>query len=540
MRTWKKQHRYVGSLLAGLLMVLAFPFIGSLPLLMCVALVPLLMVEDQVSSANYRSNKVFIHAYLTFLIYNVGTTWWIWNASPGGAIFAFTLNALIMALVFQLFHMTKKKLGSTLGYAAFILFWMSFETIHYTWELSWPWLNLGNVFAISPKLVQWYAYTGVLGGTLWLLLLNLLFFLIIKKAWIEKRKLSDLRKLLILIVLTLTVPIAISNYEYGNYELGKGKLAGVVVTQPNIDPYNEKFMGNVHDQLDKICDLADRHVSEETEFVLAPETALPFSFYEDEIQRIIYYPYLVERKAKWGKSSLLIGASTKKYFKYKRSRASKEIYGGPGYEEFYNSSLLIDEYDHPSFVHKSKLVLGVEKVPFSNWLPFLEALSINSGGTSGTLGIEDESQVMKSKGITFAPIICYESIYGDFVAEQCRKGAELLFIITNDGWWGDTPGYKQHQAFASLRAIECRKYLARSANTGSSCFINPRGDISQATAWWEQASIKGQLFRNNEQTFYVRMGNYLGRISILGALFLLGFTAYKILRKKQVKAHGTA
>jgi len=529
---FKKTTRFALSILSGLLMVIAFPFTGSMAPLMLIALVPLMLVENDVYSNNYRAYKVFIHSYITFLIYNTGTTWWIWNASPGGAIFAFVLNSLIMALVFQGYHFTKKRLGSKVGYISLLLYWTGFEYLHYQWELSWPWLNLGNTFATLPQIVQWYTATGVLGGTLWILLCNLFFFRMADRVFVKKEPWKKQWRSMTTVALLIVIPVTISLIQYATYK-ETGKDTEVVVTQPNIDPYNEKFTGSVNDQLNKICDLADIHATSKTDFVLAPETALPFSFYEDEVERIIYYHYLVERKAQWQNASLLIGASTKKYFKRKRSRASKKIYGGPGYEEFYNSSMLIDHLDKPTFIHKSKLVLGVEKVPFSNVFPFLEQLSIDNGGTSGTLGVEDESQVMRSRGIAFAPVVCYESIYGEFIAQQCRKGAEIIFVITNDGWWKDTPGYKQHMAFSRLRAIETRKSVARSANTGTSCFINQRGDVLQATGWWKTASIKETLKRNQKMTFYTKYGDIIGRSFGGAAIVLLTLSVINRFRKRK-------
>ncbi len=526
-----RKKRYLFSLIGGILMVLSFPFTGSLSLLMLFAWIPLLFIEENIYYNKYRSSKVFIHAYIIFFLYNVGTTWWIWNASPGGAIFAFVLNSLIMALVFQLFHLAKKYIGRREGNIALVVFWVAFEYLHYHWELSWPWLNLGNVFASTPNLVQWYSFSGVLGGTAWILITNLLAFSILRNKLLKHKSWTSQKLLFSLLALSLIFPITFSLIQYAIYE-DKGKNTEIVITQPNIDPYNEKFSGSVNDQLNKICDLADKHITKNTDFVLAPETALPFSFYEDEIQRIIYYHYLIERKAQWNGPSLLIGASTKKYFKSKNSRASKKIYGGPGYEEYYNSSLLIDEYDHPTFAHKSKLVLGVEKVPFSNIFPFLEELSINNGGTSGTLGIEDQSQVMRGNGINFAPVVCYESIYGEFISDQCNKGAELIFIITNDGWWKDTPGYKQHMSFARLRAIENRKSVARSANTGTSCFINQRGDILQKSTWWTETSMKANLKRNSHKTFYTKFGDIIGQSFSFSAIVLLLYTLSRIYKRK--------
>jgi len=117
---FNRKQRYLASLLSGLLLVISFPFTGSLAPLMFVALVPLLLVENQIAGNRLRSSNVFVHAYLVFFIYNLGTTWWIWNASPIGAIMAFVLNSLIMTLVFQVFHFTKKGLGFKFGFWTFI------------------------------------------------------------------------------------------------------------------------------------------------------------------------------------------------------------------------------------------------------------------------------------------------------------------------------------------------------------------------------------------------------------------------------------
>jgi apolipoprotein N-acyltransferase len=84
--------------------------------------------------------------------------------------------------------------------------------------------------------------------------------------------------------------------------------------------------------------------------------------------------------------------------------------------------------------------------------------------------------------------------------------------MTNDGWWGDTPGYKQHLIYGRLRAIETRRSIARSANTGISCFINERGDILQPTAWWKACVIKASINDNSEKTFYSQRGDIIGRV----------------------------
>ena len=126
-----------------------------------------------------------------------------------------------------------------------------------------------------------------------------------------------------------------------------------------------------------------------------------------------------------------------------------------------------------------------------------------------------------------APIICYESVFGEYISQYVRNGADLFTIITNDGWWKDTPGYKQHLNYASLRAIECRKAIARSANTGISAFIDSKGIITNATKWDEEIVIKGRLETNSTQTIYVMFGDYIGRISAFIAVMFLCFAVAK-------------
>lgn len=529
-----KKHRYFLSSLSGLLMVISFPFTGSLTPLVFVSWIPLLFLESYISERNYRSSKVFLHAYIAFFVYNIGTTWWIWNASFDGAVMAITLNALFMSITFHLFHLTKKYVGKKEGYLALIFFWCAFEYFHYHWELSWPWLHLGNAFSIVPSFVQWYSYTGVLGGTVWVLLLNLIGFRIVQNVYLKREKWLIQTPLFYTLGFLLFLPITISLVQYFGYQEKKNPLE-VVVIQPNIDPYNEKFTAALEDQLKKLCDQADPLVRPSTDIVIAPETAISWPFYEEDLLLTSFYPYLKMRKAKWGDPAFYCGASTARSFETKNSPASRKYLDGPGYYESYNTSLLLDEKNNHTFLHKSKLVLGVEKMPFTEWLPFLEQLSIDKGGTSGTLGIEKEAKVLQTEKVTFAPVICYESIYGEFNAEQCRKGAQAIFIITNDGWWKDTPGYKQHMSFARLRAVENRRSVARSANTGISCFINQRGDVLQKSKWWEPIALRETINLNNDTTFYTKYGDVIGRSFAFVSVLLLLLTVVRAFKRKFIR-----
>ena len=168
-------------------------------------------------------------------------------------------------------------------------------------------------------------------------------------------------------------------------------------------------------------------------------------------------------------------------------------------------------------------------MPFPKLLAPLESFALNLGGTFGSLGTEKEAHNLIDNNLQIAPVICYESIYGEYVASYVQKGADFIFILTNDGWWADTPGYRQHLAYGRLRAIETRRSIARSANTGTSCYINQRGDVILPTEWWKNDAIVSSINTNQEITFYTKHGDFIGRISAaIAVLLLLGSWTVKI------------
>lgn len=529
---FSRWQRYALSILSGLLMVVSFPYTGSIFPLAFIAWCPLLLVEQNIFSEKYRSRKVLLHAYITFLIYNIGSTYWIFYSIGGeeAAVLAYLLNGFIMALIFMLFHWTKKSLGPKIGYISLIFFWVGFEYIHFNWELSWPWINMGNTFSNIPQIVQWYSYTGILGGTLWILLLNLIFFKIISHLLIKKETLKKQVRLIATFLALIVIPSALSYWSYSTYKEPVNPLE-VVVTQPNIDPYNEKFNGNLQEQLDKVLVNAEKLITENTAIVLAPETAIVIPFDEDNYDQSSVFEYVQSHVDNWGKTALLAGASTHKIFNHKTRYTMRPIHGSNQFYESYNTSVLISNNKPPEFVHKSKLVLGVEKIPFSYWFPFLEKLSIQNGGTSGTLGSELSPKVLQSNGFTFAPVICYESIYGDWIAKQCKKGAEVIFVITNDGWWENTAGYKQHASFSRLRAIETRRYVVRSANTGISSVINQRGDVIKATDYWVMDAFRETVQLNDKNTFYITYGDLIGRSFVMVFFLIFALNILNLFRK---------
>lgn len=520
------------ALLSGFLLSAAWPAGGFAPLLF-VAFIPLLFAQDALyrNQGNYNRWIPFVSWYLAFFTFNLLTTWWVKYASLFGAIAAIVCNALFMALIFAAFHKCRKRLGDLGGYLALVLFWISFEHIHMDWDLSWPWLTLGNGFAGWVKMVQWYEFTGVLGGSVWVLVTNILIYRILAGV-IFKFPEYHVRKNLVIVLLLLVVTLTYSFIRYATYT-ETIKPVEVAVIQPNIDPYNEKFSGmSSAEQLQRILKLAKSVSDDKTDFVVAPETALPDGMWEEELAG---HPQIQElRNFLQGYPNLkwVIGLASNRFYpdSNQRSATARKFTDAAGYYDSYNTALYLDKNGITQLHHKSKLVPGVEKMPFPQVFKHLESFAIDLGGMSGSLGTQEIPSVFKSNDRpAVAPVVCYESIYGDYLTRYVAGGAELIFIITNDGWWSDTPGYRQHLKYATLRAIETRRSIARSANTGISCFINQRGDILQATSWWQQDAIKATLNANDFRTFYSKTGDIAGTIAFAGSLLLL---AIMLFRKK--------
>ncbi len=515
--------------LSGFLLFIAWPPL-PVPFLVFFAFVPLLLLEDHHYRVADRPLQYYFQIALTLTLWNAATTYWTWFASPSGALAAILLNAQFQSLPWLLFHRTRKIFGDKLAYPALVGFSLTIEYLHFNWDIAWPWLNMGNIFANATWAVQWYELTGIQGGSLWVYGINILFFFALTrftgwKAWIKP-------------VFWIIGPLALSAW-YWSQSLPKTEEPGsieVLVIQPNIDPYTDKFDGmSPEEQFDRLMRLSDSLIGEETRLVLWPETALTEYLDEGMIEKESVVRKLQRWVDNYPKLTFVTGASTIHYYREgeKRTSTSREISGAPGvFYDSYNTALAFRAGEPLRLYHKSKLVPGVEKMPYPKIFGFLESMAIDLGGTSGSLGRSDSAVVFAGDGFTVAPIICYESVFGEYVGQYVKNGANILGIITNDGWWKDTPGYRQHFLYARLRAIENRMYVARSANTGVSGFIDPQGNVMSESKWWTQDAIIGHVYPKNELTFYAQSGDYLGRMSAFLAVLVIlaGFVKRKTAR----------
>ncbi|MGV3541326.1 MAG: apolipoprotein N-acyltransferase [Rufibacter sp.] len=522
--------------LSALLLWLGWP-VKPLAIVLFLGWVPFLYMEQSISAKAEpkRGRTFFKYTYLMLLLWNIFTTYWVSYSTLGGGIAAVVFNALFMSVPLLAFFFTKKAAGKTIGYLSLPVYWIAFEQFHLNWDLSWPWLTLGNGFASLPSWVQWYEYTGFLGGSLWIWAVNLLVFFALraeKKAWGKK----------LVPVLAFLLPLALSFWIGSRYE-EKGVPAEVVVVQPNVDPYKEKFEGGegyipFEQQLDRLLKLSEQQITPNTKFVLWPETSISNGInWEEGFENSSLSLMLQDFLKRHPGLELVSGITTAKLYPDSTQRsATARQHPQIGYYDVFNAALHLKPNGTHEFYHKSKLVPGVERTPFPGVFKFLSAFAIDLGGFAGNYGVQEKRSVFthsQNTQLSGAPVVCYESIYGEYVSEYIRNGAIAIFILTNHAWWSDSPGYKQHLQYASLRAIETRRAVARSANTGISGFIDQKGELLQKSGWWEPAALRGTIQFNTEQTFYTRHGEFIGHtaewlaLAFAAAGVVFGFTRRK-------------
>ena len=522
-----------------------FPHCGGFALM---AFVPLLWM-DRIATQEKLPHFFWWH-YLVFVLWNAFTTFWVCNATVAGGMAACLINALFMSVIWSLFRLFKKRFKGSLPYIFLAATWIAWEKFYFGAEVSWPWLTLGNAFAYSTSCIQWYDVTGTLGGSLWIWACNMaVFFLTVvfqERKWDtmnSKAKAAAIGCSAAIFVL----PLAYSWTRYAtfNENESEGRL-DVCLLQPNLDPYqkfealsqaqqNNIFLELIRDYDNQYTKANGREAdSLHPVLYLAPETATD-DIILNEINRSKTVLTFKKELSDKPNANILFGASTYQFFWQENSPSytARRLRNGGWYEN-YNSAVITDGSPRIEIYHKSRLVVGTEKMPWPRLFSKIEKMlgdnimghcigqdkvSLLNFHCNDTTGISASG--MPSMTVPLGCAVCYESVYPEYFASYAEAGAMAMTVITNDAWWGDTPGYKQHLQYSCLRAIETRRDIARCANTGISAFINQRGDIVSASEWWERQTLSGRINFNSEKTFFVRYGDITGRLCTFVFLLMI-------------------
>ena len=546
MQMMKRENILLWGLVLLFAVLMSVPFlVPHAGLLALLGFVPLLCMEHIADLSGKK--RVWIYHYSAFVLWNAFTTFWVCNATIGGGLFAIFANAFQMSLIFGLFRISKKKFSGALPYIFLAVSWIAWERFYFDAEISWPWLVLGNSFARSIWAVQWYEFTGTLGGSLWIWACNLGIFGMMTALsdgrWFQFNNKAKAASVIGLFLLFIAPPAAsmIIGKEYKDAMEESAETLDVLIVQPNIDPYN-KFQAMTQDQQNAILEgmmkkeLKDRKADSCAAplLVVAPET-FTGDIVCGDYQRSRTWRRFTSFLKSYPGVNMLFGASSYDYINTEcaPSHTARKVREGL-WVESHNSALMIDGSSETQIYHKSKLVVAVEHTPYPAVFCKIDDML---GGVMGRCVGQDEISLLNVKGadgknIPIGCAVCYESVYGEYYTDYIRKGARAMTVITNDAWWGNTPGYRQHLSYASLRAIETRRAIARCANTGISAIISPSGKILKPTPWWEQASIKSYIPLRSDLTFYVTHGDITGRVCSFIFILLLMALIVRFITKR--------
>jgi apolipoprotein N-acyltransferase len=524
------------SLAGGILCGLAWTGWCS-GLILLVALVPFFIIENWLFKhpGRFSPNAFFIMILPGFVIFSIIALGWMRVASITGAICVIMGLSFLMSFMMWLAHVVRLRSGSIAGIFSLIAFWLCYEFISLNVSIVSPWINLGNGLAKDIMFIQWYDVTGTSGGSLWILCSNIFLSVFIINYLSGRRKNT---RYLVFWLLLILIPSFISIYTYQTIRQSNKDGSEVVIIQPDIDPYTEKFTIPFEDQLQKVINQAKSGISDKTKWVITPETTIDDPANLDDLANDKYIGMIKGFLRNHPDINMVSGLVTYRLYPpapEAPNGSARRIDASGLYYDHFNSAVRIDTGNNFEVYHKSKLVPGIE-MQFSEGpgrlltliLPYL-------GGTKWGYGTQKERIVFShsSLPVKIAPVICYESVFGKFVTGYIKKGAQAIFIITNDGWWKNTSGYKQHLDYASLRAIETRRPVARAANTGVSCIIDIRGKRTIESGWWQKAVLKGEIFPETRITPYVKYGDFLLLIAALASclIFIVVFVVIPFKKK---------
>jgi apolipoprotein N-acyltransferase len=520
-----KKYILVGlSITGGLLSSLAWSEWCS-GLILLLSFVPFFLIENHLyeNRKSYSPNAFFIYVLPGFLIFSMITLGWLRAASLVAAVTVIMGITFIMSFVAWAAHLIRLKKGNLLSVLAIISFWLSYEYLSLNIDLVTPWVNLGNGLAKDILLIQWYEITGTSGGTLWILLSNITLTVFFIKAGQGFKK--GLR-ILIIWIFIIVVPFLASIRRYYSITPGTLKKSEIVIIQPDFDPYTTKFTLSFKKQLEKVISMAETAISESTQWVVTPETTVDDPVNEDKIEENNYVSMIRDFALKHPGSTVVTGMTTYKLYpasSERPTRSARFVDSLNTWFDHFNSALRIDTSSAIEIYHKSKLVPGVEKQFLTGPGKILNRILPYLGGSQWGYGFQAERSVLSctDSNVRIAPIICYESVFGKYVTDYVKRGANMLFIITNDGWWKGTNGYQQHFSYAFLRAIETRRPVARAGNTGISALIDIKGKVIVKTEWWTQETLKGLITPETRITPYVKYGDWILKLGVISALIVL-------------------
>lgn len=489
-------------LLSGISLGICFHF-SDCSLLVFISVVPIFYAKQlQDSSENKGSTLLTRYFLFAFCLNSIGLTW-VFKDDIGIGFLLILFNSILMAIPFALCDLIEKIVKMNRIYA-WCFSWISFELLSIHWELNFPWLLLGNLLSNHIQLIQWYEYTGVLGGTVWILYINKLVFDLI---------LGRNRQQGYLLLVILSAPCLISALFWFDKVPESHSLRKMAVVQPNIESHFEKANAPYLFQMSKIIKLIESK-QDSFDYLILPETALE----PTTVKQLDLSPYLphIATIVKQNRSLCIlagVGLNTEDGL------------------EHYNSIISYHHGQLKNIYHKIKLVPFSEKIPYATyWKPAIQQaleLFFKCGKFSNTS--QDLYHVIQSDRLI--SIVCYEGLFGAYTAQLVNQSkAHAIVLIANEGWWHESYFNQQFLNFAKVRSIENRKWMVKCSNSGISALINPRGVVMDQLDYNKAGVLAATISLNETITFYSKYQDWIGYL----ALFILFGLSFIKRRKGEI------
>lgn len=515
--------------MTGLLLGLSFP---PLPfsLLAFVGFVPIFLILEK------KPKRPFLLIYLSFSVYHLITNWWLGSWQPDAdpylmisGIAVWLVHPFFFILPFILFRIVRKRTSFEFSILLFPFIWTVFEWMRTFGDIAYPWLTIGYTQVYNIYWIQFIDITGIFGASFFIVLFNSLVLILIKKIQENKLlpepsdlfKIQGIKPILIIIISIIALPYIYGFFKINQYNFDKIKtrnsIARIGVVQGNINPWR-KWETSTLDQIFLHRDIQDSLIKAVgmLDLVVWPETAI--TFHSIELNSEYSFDFLLDNLIR-NRISLFSGFADIVFLKpgEKISATSKKYLGDES--KYYNSfnSAIVLNYNpvttkNPQIYHKMRLTPFGERVPYVEQMKFaLKWLEWGVGISSWSIGTEQKNLIVENpeKKFRIAPIICIESVFPDFVRNFSKLGADVFCIITNDGWYDNTFGPEQHYQIAVARAIENRKFIVRSANTGVSGVIQPNGMSLIKAPQYQSIAFASEVPLMKELTFYALSGDWL-------------------------------
>lgn len=489
------------ALLIGVLLSAAWPPMNLFPLMWIGFW---LLLREVRESDGIR--QAMARVYLPLVLWNLGTTYWLMMATVAGGAAAILANAVVLAVPLGLsWPFLKKGAGGWMGVLSAASVWILFEWLHTRWELAWPWLQLGNGLAAWPILYQWIGLTGIFGLSFWIFLSVAL----IPDAGTKYVKWKSF-------VWTTSLPVLVSVIIYFVWIPSPDRTVPVTVVQPNYDSYLR--LGGYSEPVTPLLglfELTDSVRTHDSRLILWPENSVMDDIYNNFPRES---QFLLEAAARDRGATFITGATFMEIFPVDTDEPLVRRFGNGVPFKAYNSALAWPTNDTLRVYQKRHLVPIVETIP---WLRYLDAIDI-FGIDFPQMNSYHRGQELVNFNTVYGPVpamVCYDSVFPNWVRRTVRGGAIFVTVITNDGWWGHTSGHYQHFEFARLRAVETRRAVLRSANNGISGVIDANGRVLKKTAYWERTGFTYDTPIYETTTPYTLLGDWFVILCAFVAVF---------------------